>query len=65
MNILAKQKQTHRYKEQTCGFQGPRMVEEGWSESLALADANSHINTMDKQQGPTIQHRQLYSTSCD
>ena len=44
MNILTKQKQPHRYKEQTCGFQGARRVEEGWSGSLASANVTSYIN---------------------
>ena len=29
MNISMKQKQTHRYREQTCGCQGGGEVEEG------------------------------------
>ena len=31
MNLSSKQKQTHRYKEQTCGCQGGGGVEEGVS----------------------------------
>jgi len=37
--------------------------QEYWSGSLELADAN--IYRMDKQRGPTIQHWELYSVSCD
>ena len=36
-------KQTHRRREQTCGCQGGG--EEGWTESLGLADANDYIST--------------------
>ena len=39
MNISTKQKQTHRYREQTCGPKG-RGLEEGRIGSLGLADAN-------------------------
>ena len=31
MNLSSKQKQTHRYKEQTCGCQGGGGAEEGVS----------------------------------
>ena len=42
MNLYTKQKQTHRYKEQTCGCQwgGER---EGWAGSLELVDGNDYI----------------------
>ena len=39
-----------------------REVGKGWIGSLGLADANNNIiYRMDKQQGPTVQHRELYS----
>ena len=53
MNLSTKQKQTHRHREETCGCQGGGEVEDGWSGSLGLADANYYIYRMDKQQGPT------------
>ena len=37
---------------------------EGWSGSLGLADATS-IYRMDKQQDPTVKHRELYPISWD
>ena len=40
MNLSMKQKQTHRYREQTCGCQGGEGVGDGWIGSLGLADAN-------------------------
>ena len=43
MNLSMEQKQTHRYREQTCGCQGGRGLGEGWIGSLVLADANYYI----------------------
>ena len=43
MSLSTKQKQTRRHREQTCGCQGERGVEEGWIGSLGLADANYYI----------------------
>ena len=60
MNIPTKQKQSHRHREQTCGCQGKG----GWRrEGLGVWDQQmqSSIHRMDKQQGPTVQHRELYS----
>ena len=42
MNLSAKQKQTHRRREQTCSCQGARGVGEWWTGSLGLAGANSY-----------------------
>ena len=39
--LIVKQKQTHRHREQTCGCQG--CVGEGWIGSLGLVDANYYI----------------------
>ena len=65
MNLSTKQKQNHRHREQTCGFRGLGGEErEGWSGSLGLADATS-IYRMDKQQDPTVKHRELYPISWD
>ena len=76
-----KQEQTRRHKEQTYGCHGGGEVEEEWIGSLGLADATywvgqkvhldfsitcySIIYKMDKQQGPTVQHSELYSMSWD
>ena len=51
-----------KYVQQACGCRG---VGEGWIGSLGSADENYYIERMDKQQGPTVEHRELYSTSCD
>ena len=40
INISTKQKQTHRYRGQTCGCQGGRAVQEGRSGSVGLAYVN-------------------------
>ena len=42
-NQCMKQKQTHRYREQTCGYQGGEGVGEGRNGSLGLAEANYYI----------------------
>ena len=43
MNLSMKVKQTHRHRDQTCGYQGGRDKGEGWIGSLGLADANWYI----------------------
>ena len=43
----------------TCGCQ----TGEGWIESLRLADYILQLYRMDKQQGPTVHNRALYSVS--
>ena len=57
-------KPTHRRKEQTCGCQGG-----GWQGRDGVGDCGWEMQTiiprMDKQQDPTVQHRELYSISCD
>ena len=40
MNLSAKEKQTHRCREQTWGCQGGGKGEKGYVGSLGLADAN-------------------------
>ena len=40
IKFSAKQKQTHRHREQTCGRQGGGEVGEGWIGSLGSADAS-------------------------
>ena len=38
-------------------------MEEGWRGRLGLEDMS--LYRVDKQQGPTVQHRELYSMSCE
>ena len=64
MNLSMKQKQTHRHKEQTCGCQGGAEMGKGWIGSWDQ-QMQTIVQRMNKQQGPTIQHRELYSISCD
>ena len=61
MNISMKQKQTHRHREQTCGCQGGG----GREDKLGVWDQQiqTTIYKVDKRQGPTVQHRELYSIS--
>ena len=51
----------HCGREMTCGFQ----TGEGWIESLGLADYILRLYRVDKEQGPTVHNRALYSVSCD
>ena len=64
MNISMKQKQTQRHREQTCGCQGGGEWER---EGLGVWDQQMQtiIHRIDKQQAPTVWHRELYSISCD
>ena len=62
MNLFIKQ--THTHREQICCCQGGG----GWGrDELGVQDQQMQmiIYKMDKQQGPTLQHRELYSISCD
>ena len=63
MNLSTKWKMTHRYREQTCGCRGWGWGMDklgGWDQQI-----QSTIYKIDKKQGPTIQHRELYSISCN
>ena len=63
MNLFTKQKQTHRHRKQTYGYQGGKGVRE---DKLGVRDQQiqTTIFKIDKQQRPTIQHKELYSISC-
>ena len=61
MYLSMKQKQTHRHRKQISGCPGGGEMGDG---NLGFVYANYYIR-MDKQQGPTVQHRELYSSSCD
>ena len=58
MTLSTKQKQPHRHRDQTCGCLGGqgggRLGGWGWW-------MQTIIFRMDKQQGPTVLHRELYS----
>ena len=43
MNLFTKEKQTHRHREQTCGFRGGGGEGVGRTGSLGLVDANYFI----------------------
>ena len=42
-NELIYETWTHRHREQTCGCQRGEGMEEGWTGSLGLVDANYYI----------------------
>ena len=65
MNLSKTQKQTHRYGGLTWGCQGGagsqgRGGPGGWGYQIPAI-----IPERNKQQGPTVQHRELSSVSCD
>ena len=49
MNVYAKRKQTHRYREQTSGYQRKEGRREGQITGMGFTDKN--YVQMDKQQG--------------
>ena len=61
MNLFTKQKQAHRHRKQTYGYQ--RGGEE--RDTLGVWDKNTHTTTskIDNQQGLTVQHREVQSVS--
>ena len=64
MNLFIKQKQIYRHRKQTYGYQ--RGKAEG-RDKLGVWDQEIQtiIYKINKQQGPTLQHRALYSISCN
>ena len=63
MNGFARQKQRHRCREQTYGHQGWRVGDGGAVMNWEVGIGRCKL--MDKQQGPNVQHRELYSIFCD
>ena len=64
MNLFIKEKQIYRHRKQTYGYQ--RGKAEG-RDKLGVWDQEIQtiIYKINKQQGPTLQHRALYSISCN
>ena len=60
MNLFTKQKQTHRHRKQTYGYKRERDKLGVWDQQIQTT-----IYKIDKQQGPAVQHRELYSISCN
>ena len=58
MNLFLKQKQNHRLRKETYGYQR----EKRGRDKLGIWDSQIHttIYKIDKQQGPTVRHRELY-----
>ena len=63
MNLGTKQKWTYRHRDQTCGCQGEMGRERDglgvWGWKMQTITFRMH-----GQPGLTVQHRELYSTSC-
>ena len=59
---IEKQKQTHRYREQTSGYQRAEGRGEGQIRGIRLR-IETTIYKMDKQQKYIVQHRELYPLS--
>ena len=62
-NLFTKQKETHRPRKQIYGYQRGN----GRRDKLRVGDwqTPTTIYKIEKQQGPTVQHRELYSISCN
>ena len=60
MNLSTEQKETHRHREQDCGCQGVGRERDGWQFGVSKL-----VYLMDKLQGPTVEHRELYLISCE
>ena len=72
MSLSTKQKLTHRHREQTCRRRGGELGRDGLGVWIRRHKLVIHIYIypiyiyrMDEQQAPTIQHREIYSISCD
>ena len=57
----------HRHTEQTCGCQGSGSGDGRERDGLGAWDQQTQTETyrMDKQQGPTVQQRELYLIFCN
>ena len=64
MNVSMKQKQTHRYREQICGYQ-QGAVQGGNRIGVWDQQMQTIVYGLYKQQGPSIYHWELYSISCE
>ena len=60
MNLFTTQKQTHRHRKQTYGYQKREEV-------LKVGDWHVYtmVHGMDGQWGPAVQHRELYPIFCN
>ena len=64
MNLFTKQKQTYRYPKQTYGYQRGD-VGGGHGLGVGGQQMQTVIQRMDKPQGHTVDHRELYSIPCN
>ena len=64
MNLFTKQKQTHRQRKQTLATKGEREWERDKLQIWNQQKETSIYKTA-KQQGPIVQHRDLFSIFCN
>ena len=64
MNLSMKQKQNQGHREETSGCQGGGGGR-GMDWKFGISRCKLVYIKCIKQQGPTLYHRELYSTSCD
>ena len=64
MNLFMKQKQTHGHKKQAVVTKGEREL---GRDKLGVWDKQIYTTSykIDKQQSPTVEHRELYSIFCN
>ena len=66
MNVFTEQKQTHRHRKQTYGYQSRSVgaINQEFGTNIYIL-LYIYTHTHNKQQRPTIQHRELYSIFCN
>ena len=64
IDFFKKQKHTYRHRKQIYGYQREKMGEGEINQELGLTDIHCYIQNR-YQQGPIVEHRELYSISCN
>ena len=64
MKVYATQNRTYGYRKQICSYQRGEGSGEGKIGGTGLRDINT-MYKIDKQQGHTLQHRELFPLSCN
>ena len=62
MNLYTKQKYIHRQRKQAYGNQWENVERD--KSAVQDKDIHTTIYKIDNQQGPTVQHKELYSIYC-
>ena len=63
MDLVTKQKQTHRHKKQTYDYQRGK-TREGINQEFGINRYTLLFIKQIKKQGPTARNRELYSVTC-